>query len=286
MRCYDCCQENASNYGCDCGEYCVESSDWESHLCENCETPLCQVDVCYFCGKCIDCCGYESECNENMCVEEDGYNEHFCTECGYCFHSVTQCETCADADKLICKMCCINLASIAGCYCGDICINDDNFAEHMKTVHDVDIGVEVGGTITSYLSETDEIKVQLLEAVTYEIVDEITVKGKIANYSFDSVANGDYVIRVIKNNHVTREIDVIVDGENVATDVKINPKGDINGDGKIMVTDYSAILRHVKKVKNLEGYEFACADVNGDGRIMVTDYSAVLRHVKKTSSLW
>ncbi len=69
-------------------------------------------------------------------------------------------------------------------------------------------------------------------------------------------------------------------------DVKIHLKGDVNGDGRIMVTDYNAILRHVKKTKSLEGYEFDCADVDGNGRIMVTDYNAVLRHVKKTATLW
>lgn len=42
----------------------------------------------------------------------------------------------------------------------------------------------------------------------------------------------------------------------------------------------------MKKTSLLDGYALQCADVDSNGKVMITDYSAVLRHVKKTASLW
>ena len=50
--------------------------------------------------------------------------------------------------------------------------------------------------------------------------------------------------------------------------------------------DYNKVLRHVKKVQLLEGYELLCADVDENGKVNVMDYNAILRHVKKVASLW
>ncbi|MBP3330748.1 MAG: hypothetical protein J6L89_07945, partial [Clostridia bacterium] len=143
----------------------------------------------------------------------------------------------------------------------------------------------VGGKITSFMSETDEITVTLQNDASGETY-QVVLQGTEATYIFENIADGDYILTVSKKNHVTRSYEITVDGESLTQDVKIHLKGDINGDGRIMVTDYNAILRHVKKIKSLEGYEFDCADVDGNGRIMVTDYNAVLRHVKKTATLW
>jgi|GEM_PF-2240350 len=147
-------------------------------------------------------------------------------------------------------------------------------------------GVTVSGTAESFGDEEDVLFIDLILAGSTEKSYSAILAGTKSDFVVENVAPGTYTMRVYKNNHVTREYEVVVADKDIVQNVKIHLVGDINGDGKIMVTDYSAILRHVKKVKNLEGYEFACADVNGDGRIMVTDYSAVLRHVKKTSSLW
>ncbi len=144
----------------------------------------------------------------------------------------------------------------------------------------------VSGNITSFNSDTDNVTLQLIAEGYSEADYEVIVKGNTAAYSIEGVVAGTYTLRVVKNNHVTREYEIVVADEDIVQDVKIHLIGDINGDGRIMVTDYNAILRHVKKTKSLEGYEFDCADIDGNGRIMVTDYNAVLRHVKKTSSLW
>jgi len=55
-------------------------------------------------------------------------------------------------------------------------------------------------------------------------------------------------------------------------------KGDMNGDGKLNVSDVSKLAAHIKGVKSLsEGVD---ADINGDGKTNVTDLSKVAAHVK------
>ena len=145
---------------------------------------------------------------------------------------------------------------------------------------------KVSGTVTSFLSEIDEITLTLTDVNNAGVSYSTSVVGNTAEYSFENVKEGNYILIVSKNNHVARTYDVEVSDGNVSQDVKIHLVGDINGDGRVMITDYSLVLRYVKKTTTLEGYEFDCADVDENGRVMITDYSRILRHVKKTEMLW
>ena len=62
--------------------------------------------------------------------------------------------------------------------------------------------------------------------------------------------------------------------------------GDVNGDGKVNITDVALINSHVKKVNILTGDELIRADVNGDGKVNITDVGLVNSHVKKVKLLW
>ena len=139
---------------------------------------------------------------------------------------------------------------------------------------------EISGSIDSALADKDTTIELVCDG---EVVDSITASD---SYSFDAVANGTYTIRVSKENHVTREYEIDVNGEVVIEDLDINLIGDVNGDDKLNVMDYAETLKHVRKTNALEGYAFDCADVNGDGKVTVSDYAAILRHVKKTANLW
>ena len=148
-------------------------------------------------------------------------------------------------------------------------------------------GTTISGNYVSFNSDTDTIAIALFAEGEEIALQTLAKTGNTGTYEFTAVPDGTYTIIISKNNHVTRFYTVeVVDGVAVVQDLKIHLKGDINGDGKLMVTDYNAILRHVKKKSTLEGYEFDCADVDGNGKIMVTDYNAVLKHVKKTQALW
>ena len=133
--CIECCQDKAMEEGCDCGEYCIEDSAFQDHICEDCGTCFDAVEQCETCELCLECCENNSECSDGMCVEDPDYDEHFCEDCGACFHDETQCETCADANELRCESCCRLLAEYEGCDCGDWCINADGFQAHLKAKH-------------------------------------------------------------------------------------------------------------------------------------------------------
>lgn len=141
-------------------------------------------------------------------------------------------------------------------------------------------GTQISGSIDSAAADT-ETTIELVS--DGEVLQSITATD---SYNFDSVTDGTYTIRVSKENHVTREYEIEVNGDIVIEDLKLNLIGDVDGNDKINVMDYTETLRHVKKTTELVGYEYDCADVNGDGRVNVSDYAAILRHVKKTDTLW
>ena len=62
-------------------------------------------------------------------------------------------------------------------------------------------------------------------------------------------------------------------------------KGDVNGDGKINVTDVSKAAAHVKNIKSLDSDAVSRADVNDDGKINITDVSKIAAHVKGVKTL-
>ncbi len=145
---------------------------------------------------------------------------------------------------------------------------------------DEEAGTQVSGSIDSAFADKD---------TTIELVSDGEVLQSITatdSYNFDTVKDGTYTIRVSKENHVTREYEIEVNGEVVIEDLKLNLIGDIDGDDKVNVKDYSSVLKHAKKAEELVGYEFDCADINQDGKISVVDYAAILKHVKKTDTLW
>ena len=120
-----------------------------------------------------------------------------------------------------------------------------------------------------------------------ELTGSKNEKGEIVlAYSFDAIPDGTYTLRVSKPDHITREYTVTVNGGNAQQDAKIHLKGDINGDGRINISDVSKASLHAKSKKLLADYEFACADVNGDGRVNTSDTSRINLYAKGKISRW
>ena len=147
-------------------------------------------------------------------------------------------------------------------------------------------GVTVSGTVTSFGEESEQTTVQLCPSGSDTPAFSVILTGTHAMYSFEGVAAGTYTLKVSKENHVTREYTIVVDSSSVIQDVKIHLKGDINGDGRISVSDVGLANAHAKKVSTLEGYQFDCANVNGDARITISDVGLLNAHAKKKSLLW
>ncbi len=152
-------------------------------------------------------------------------------------------------------------------------------------------GYSVSGTVESFApyegaDGTEMTSIALLQGD--EIVDWVDVMGEgVQEFTFSSVKSGTYTVEVMKFNHVVRTYELVVEGDEITgLEYKIHLYGDIDGNGKLNVMDYNKVLRHVKKVQLLEGYELLCADVDENGKVNVMDYNAILKHVKKVASLW
>ena len=157
-------------------------------------------------------------------------------------------------------------------------------AEHWLTpISEAGAGVAVSGKLTSY-NPNNPATVELLQngAVKYTA----TIAKTTASYSIAGVLPGTYTMKVMKQNHVTREYTVIVGTNPVVQDVKICLLGDVTGDGKVNAKDHSRLYAHVNKTNLLTGYELLCADVTGDGKVNAKDHSRLYAHVSKTNPLW
>ena len=147
-------------------------------------------------------------------------------------------------------------------------------------------GVRVLGTATRFGSQTDDMTIQLIKSGESEAAYEAIVKGDATGYSIAGVLPGTYTMKVMKQNHVTREYTVTVGSSNVVQDVKICLLGDVTGDGKVNTKDWARLKAHVNETSNLTGYELACGDVNGDSKVNIKDWARLKAHVNESNPLW
>ena len=148
------------------------------------------------------------------------------------------------------------------------------------------VGYTVSGTATSFNSDTDEVIIQLTESGAAEASYEAVVKGNTASYSIADVAPGTYTMKVMKQNHVTREYTVTVGSSNVVQDVKICLLGDVTGDGSVDMKDWGRMRSHINETNMLTDYALACADVTKDGNVDMKDWGRMRSHINETNPLW
>ncbi len=140
--------------------------------------------------------------------------------------------------------------------------------------------------VTSFLSETDDVKVELVRRGETETAYSSVVKGNKVSFTFDNILSGAYTVRISKNNHVSREYTIIINKDAPVESFRIHPLGDINGDGKVNTIDVTRANAHAKGVATLKGYEVQCADINNDGKINTIDVSRMNAHAKQLTSLY
>lgn len=148
-------------------------------------------------------------------------------------------------------------------------------------------GVTVLGTATRFGSQTDDMTIQLIKIGESEPAYEVIVKGDATGYSIAGVLPGTYTMKVMKNNHVTREYTVIVGTNTVVQDVKIHLIGDINGDGSVDMKDWGRMRSHINETNVLtDDYALACADVIKDGKVDMKDWGRMRSHINEANPLW
>lgn len=147
-------------------------------------------------------------------------------------------------------------------------------------------GVTVLGTATRFGSQTDDMTIQLIKIGESEAAYEAIVKGDAAGYSIAGVLPGTYTMKVMKQNHVTREYTVIVGTNTVVQDVEIWLLGDVTGDGNVNIKDWGRMRSHINGTSLLDGYAFECADVTQDGNVNIKDWGRMRSHINGTNPLW
>ena len=134
--CLECCRDNSEGGGCPDGETCVESAEWDEHICPGCDGWVTdkedEDEFCEICELCKECCEGNSDCSEGMCAMDTDYADHFCEDCGLCFHDSDPCE---DGCDQRCKDCCRDAVSAMGCDHDDWCFSDSDFEDHLKAEH-------------------------------------------------------------------------------------------------------------------------------------------------------
>ena len=134
--CKECCEINSEGGGCPDGETCVESAEWDEHICPGCDGWVTdkedEDEFCETCELCKECCEGNSDCSEGMCAMDTDYVDHFCEDCGLCFHDSDPCE---DGCDQRCKDCCLDAVRAMGCDHDDWCFSDSDFEDHLKAEH-------------------------------------------------------------------------------------------------------------------------------------------------------
>ena len=134
--CLECCRDNSDAGGCPDGETCVESAEWDEHICPGCDGWVTdkedEDEFCETCELCKECCEGNSDCSEGMCAMDTDYADHFCEDCGLCFHDSDPCE---DGCDQRCKDCCLDAVKAMGCDHDDWCFSDSDFEDHLKAEH-------------------------------------------------------------------------------------------------------------------------------------------------------
>ncbi len=158
----------------------------------------------------------------------------------------------------------------------------------------VPTGFTLSGTATSYKTNdgVDDVTLTLTGSdnnYTDTAVVTAAYKGVKADtaYSFANVPAGNYVLSVAKGNHVTREYTVEVSAD-TTQDVKINPIGDADGNGRVNAADSKAVFRHANEEATIDDeYLLKCSDVSKPiNRVNSSDSKAIFQHANEVVSLW
>ena len=143
---------------------------------------------------------------------------------------------------------------------------------------DIEYNVTVSGSVTSFSDANGDVILQLIPEGYSEAAYETVVIGNNVDYKFSNVATGTYILKVMKENHVTREYTVVVGNSSVIQDVKICLLGDVNMDGKISVLDAIMIQKAALNSLSLDDYQSKLASVRGTSSLGVLDAIMVQKY--------
>jgi len=184
-----------------------------------------------------------------------------------------------------CELCGERFGSEAHLMQGDECTKCDHGTKKLN----------VSGTVTVDGSSNEIIELSLFR--NGESTPSYTMQktGNSAEFCFENVEKGEYILRISKTKHVSLEIEVSeLDESAELGSITLRLYGDVNGDGKVNATDATQIKRfynNKSSVFNRESgaaleYLKKVADVNGDGKANATDATQIKRYYNNKSSVF
>ncbi len=142
-------------------------------------------------------------------------------------------------------------------------------------------GVVVSGSISSFGKDKTVTVIEL-------ILNGVTVKEIkcYKDFSIKNVKAGNYVLRVSKQNHVSREYTLVVADTDVVQNVEMLLAGDTDGNGVINTVDWNRIRDHITGLTKItDDYLLDVADVNRDGKVNTMDWNGIRDDITQLSPI-
>ena len=171
-------------------------------------------------------------------------------------------------------------------------VTQDDVDAAVKAIDDAISGLKLlsdAGTLTGTIKVSDEnAETEMTVVAISSDGAEITVTAtSMGTYTIENLEAGNYTLTVSGGKYAPRSYEITVEaGGSTQQDVKLNPYGDMNGEGKVTTADVGRANSHAKGVITLTDYDFVCADVKTDGSITTADVGMINSHAKAVKSLW
>ena len=134
---------------------------------------------------------------------------------------------------------------------------------------------------TSYADQANAV-------VSLSVDGSAAISSDDKSFSINAPADGTHTLTFSAPNYVSRSYTVTVNNGSIVEDIapELNLIGDADLNGKVDMTDITAIKRQLINVKNLSGYGKQCADTDKNGALSLLDVTRLKKHLINIDRLW
>lgn len=158
-----------------------------------------------------------------------------------------------------------------------------NVRTYKITIQKVESGKESPADIISYLGYNNSNGILSGIALDTDVTNIISnVRNKFASSNINiKDKNGS----VKENGKISTGDKITITSNSSTITYKVAVKGDVNGDGKISISDYAKVKSHILGVARVDNEYLKAADANGDGKVSIADYAKIKSHILGTSKI-
>lgn len=151
------------------------------------------------------------------------------------------------------------------------------------TVNKIDPGKEPPSGIISSIGFNNSNNIISGIALGTDISNVITnIKNK---YSLAIVSVKNKSDSIKNSGAIATGDKITITNNNQTTTFIVSVKGDVNGDGKISISDYAKVKSHILGISKVSNEYLKAADANGDGKISISDYAKIKSHILGISKI-